>query len=115
MIPSSFTVVASLPLNQNGKLDRLALPNPAHNAAATEWSVPANNVEAALCECWAEALGLAEVAPNNDVFLIGGHSLIAAQVAMRIRDYGYTIPLRLLLEHRSVRSAADQFLTGGAV
>src|SRR5262249_39563196 len=53
MVPAVFRMVESLPLTPNGKLDRKALPALADDAAARP---PANRVEQAVCDVFAEVL-----------------------------------------------------------
>ncbi|WP_242910394.1 non-ribosomal peptide synthetase [Actinomadura terrae] len=116
MVPSTFTRVESLPLNQNGKLDRAALPDPApaaHDSPSdsppdSPPDKPVGELEALLCRLWAEALDVAAVGPKDDVFLMGGHSVMAARVAMRAREAGHQVPLRVLLSQTSPRAAAEQ-------
>ena len=86
MIPASFTTLPVLPLTINGKLDRAALPAPEIPAAEVS-SRPASSEEARLCALVAEVLELpTPPGPEADFFRIGGDSILAMRLALRIRE-----------------------------
>jgi hypothetical protein len=89
MLPSVFVVADRLPLTSNGKVDRNALPPPAleHSAPPVAPSTP---IEEALADALRELLGLDRVGTEDDFFLIGGHSLLAARILARV---GQTLDL----------------------
>jgi amino acid adenylation domain-containing protein len=101
MIPSVFVVVPDLPLTPNGKLDREALPPPtAANVLPDEnYVAPRTVLEEKLSALVANLLGVALVGVNDNLFLIGGHSLFGTQLIARIRDnFGVELPLRSVFE-----------------
>lgn len=109
MIPSGFVWLEQLPLTPSGKVDRAALrsrlasPDPRD----TVGTAPRNDLEAALAGIVAELLGLTAVGVDEDFFLLGGHSLLGAQVITRIGDaYGVELPLRDLFESPTVAGMA---------
>jgi hypothetical protein len=56
----------------------------------------------AIAEVWAEVLGYepAELAPQDDFFDLGGHSLAAGRVVNRLNRRGFTgLPVRLIFDH----------------
>ncbi|MFI6980995.1 amino acid adenylation domain-containing protein [Embleya sp. NPDC050154] len=85
LLPDAYVVLDAFPLNPNGKLDRAALPAPRASTAPTR--APADDRERALCAIFAEFLDLApdQVGPDDDFFAQGGHSLLAARLANRLR------------------------------
>jgi amino acid adenylation domain-containing protein len=85
MVPSSITLLDALPLTTNGKLDRRALPAPAEKRVTREPTLPRTELERELAEVWQELLGIAVVGVEDDFFEMGGHSLLAAQLAARVR------------------------------
>ncbi len=100
MVPSTFTLLARLPLSPNGKVDRKALPAPdaspeAGPAAARGAVDPRVEILAGI---WAEVLGRDDLpGPDENFFELGGHSLLATRVASRIRAaFGVELPLRAL-------------------
>ncbi|MFC9254808.1 amino acid adenylation domain-containing protein [Amycolatopsis thailandensis] len=114
-VPSSITVLAELPFNASGKLDRAALPAPAGPRAGTEDAdEPSTPLEKALAEVWAEVLGAERVGVHEDFFDLGGHSLTMLRVVARAgRAVGREIPLRLLFRNPTVASLATALDASG--
>jgi acyl carrier protein len=112
MLPTQLLVVDALPLTGNGKLDRQALLRRAAEAgpgeaAATAYAAPRNEVERALGEIWAAALGVPRVSVLDNFFDLGGHSLLLTEVQAQIRQrLGRELPLLKLFEHPTVGSLA---------
>jgi acyl carrier protein len=106
MVPSSITVLASLPKTPNGKIDRRALPNP-ERVWHAEIQKPRNDVEKKIAEIWQEVLGVEQVGIEDDFFALGGHSLLATQIMARVEEFFKTqIPLSKLFESPTVAAMA---------
>jgi amino acid adenylation domain-containing protein len=117
MVPSSFTLLDSLPLNANGKVDRKALPAPgaAEASRAEDYVAPSGDTEERLAAVWAGVLRLERVGARDNFFWLGGHSLLATQVVSRVRDeFGVELPLRTLFERPSVAAMAEAINEAGA-
>nr|AGZ94015.1 non-ribosomal peptide synthetase [Streptomyces sp. MMG1662] len=108
MVPSAVMVLDRLPLTPNGKVDRQALPVPAPAPApAPDGPVSADARQTALCQLYADLLGLPRVGPRDDFLALGGHSLLAVRLIGRIRDLlGYDLTVRELFEHRTPAAVA---------
>ena len=111
MVPSVFMRLDGLPLTTNGKVDRRRLPEP--DGARTElregYVAPTTELEELVAGIWAEVLGLERVGRNDNFFDLGGHSLIATQVMVRVRKTtGVELPLRALFESPTVATLAAQ-------
>jgi acyl carrier protein len=97
MIPASFMRLAALPVNSSGKLDRDALPAPSTRPGreAVPYRAPVSPLEKQVAGIIAEILGLSEVGMDDNFFLLGGHSLLGAQVVLRVRQkFGAELTLR---------------------
>ncbi|MDE1482946.1 non-ribosomal peptide synthetase [Xenorhabdus bovienii] len=87
MLPSAFVTLEAFPLNQNGKIDRPALPAPDRSASVSrEYAEPQGEIEQQLAEIWQNLLGLERVGRYDSFFELGGHSLLTVQVASRLRQ-----------------------------
>ncbi|HET7464985.1 MAG TPA: amino acid adenylation domain-containing protein, partial [Longimicrobium sp.] len=87
MVPSAYVRLEAWPLTPSGKLDRGALPAPDDGAyAAQEYEAPADEIEEALAEIWADVLGVERVGRCDHFFELGGHSLLAVRVISRVRQ-----------------------------
>ncbi|HEX6370148.1 MAG TPA: amino acid adenylation domain-containing protein [Longimicrobium sp.] len=105
MVPSTIVRLDALPLNDNGKVNRKALPDPGP-AAATAGEAPATETERALAAVWAELLGR-PVSRADGFFDLGGHSLLAMQLLARIRrTFEIDVPIRAVFEASSLREMA---------
>ncbi|MQA24618.1 MAG: amino acid adenylation domain-containing protein, partial [Micromonosporaceae bacterium] len=80
LVPS-VVPLGTLPVTENGKLDRDALPVPDQRRGRG----PETPVEAVLCELFGEAVGLDWVGADDSFFDIGGDSLLAIRLIERIR------------------------------
>lgn len=114
MVPSSVVMVGALPRGPGGKLDRAALPVPAPELA-TSYAPPIGPVARELAAIWGALLGVALVGADDSFFELGGNSLIALQIASRVRvRFGVALSPRDLLDAPTVAAQAARIeqLTG---
>ena len=108
MIPSAVVALAAIPLTPHGKLDRARLPRPETTGAA--YRAPESPREAALCELFAEILGVPRVGLDDDFFALGGHSLLATRLTARVRsELGVEIPIRTVFAAPTVAELARRW------
>jgi amino acid adenylation domain-containing protein len=115
MVPSAFVVLEALPMTENGKVFRKALPAPERSGFASEgeFVAPRTPVEEILTQIWAEVLGIPRVGVFDNFFDLGGHSLLATRVVSRVRDaFEIELPLRRLFEMPTVDGLAIAVIEG---
>nr|WP_156757156.1 non-ribosomal peptide synthetase [Actinokineospora pegani] len=107
LIPSSFEVLDALPLSQNGKVDRRALPAPRAGGPADRAHVaPRTPAEAALTGLWAKVLGLDAVGVTDNFFELGGDSIMSIQVVAEARRLGMDLTSKDIFLHQTVAALA---------
>lgn len=101
MVPTAIVRLQALPLTTNGKVDRGALPALGADSAARDGGLeaPRTLIEERLGGIVAALLKLEQVGMEENFFLLGGHSLLGAQLLARVNDvFGVAIPLRTLFD-----------------
>jgi amino acid adenylation domain-containing protein len=86
MIPAVFVALDSFPLTPNGKVDRKALPAPSEveTITAPRQIVGARNeAEGKLLEIWKQVLGKDDIGVEDDIFELGGDSILIFQITTR--------------------------------
>ncbi|MFL9889242.1 amino acid adenylation domain-containing protein, partial [Paraburkholderia agricolaris] len=73
MVPGAFVVLERLPVMQNGKVDRRALPEP-QVQGELERVAPRTPLEAALLAIWQGVLGRDDIGVTDNFFEVGGDS-----------------------------------------
>jgi amino acid adenylation domain-containing protein len=109
MLPACFVQLEALPTTASGKLDRATLPAPEEaTLLANEVSaLPSTPTEARLMELIAPLLGLEQLGVEEDIFLLGGHSLLGTQLIARVAEtFGVELSLRTLFSKPSIRELA---------
>lgn len=113
MIPATFAFLDSMPLTDNGKLDRKALLELQQQAMqsctanARHPRADANALEQNIAKIWQEVLGATVIGPNDNFFDLGAHSLTVAEVQVKLQNaLGQEIPIVDLFQFSTVRSLA---------
>src|SRR5690606_20197242 len=109
MVPAAILVLAALPLNTSGKLDRKALPEPVFSADVAGFRAPRTQAEHVVAGIFADILGQQVVGVDDNFFDLGGNSLVATQVVARISAaFGVRIGVRALFETPTVAGLAGR-------
>jgi acyl-CoA synthetase (AMP-forming)/AMP-acid ligase II/acyl carrier protein len=109
MLPTQFVMLEHLPLTQNGKIDREALPQPEVGRARVETAfvAPKTNVELELVKIWTTVLRIPEVGVHDNFFELGGDSISTIQVMMHIaRTFQIDLLPNVLFESPTVAELA---------
>ena len=111
MLPTAFVRIGAFPLTAHGKIDRAALPVPdADNTLQDEVAdAPFTETERQVADVLGELLKLKTIGLDDNFFLLGGHSLLGAQVIARLREaFGVQIPLLTLFEAPTVAALSAE-------
>jgi amino acid adenylation domain-containing protein/non-ribosomal peptide synthase protein (TIGR01720 family) len=113
MVPAFITVIPSVPLNSNGKLDRRALPSP-EVTESSSGRMPRTHAEEVLCSLMVQVLGVPRTTLDDNFFALGGDSILALQLVSRARQAGVIINLRDVFEQETIESLAAVSQSQGA-
>jgi amino acid adenylation domain-containing protein len=105
MIPGAFVKMEKFPLTATNKVDRKALPEPDINSDVhiKEYAAPVTSTEKKLAAIWASTLKQSKVGIHDNFFEIGGHSMIAVSLILKIeKELGVRLPLATLFERSTI-------------
>lgn len=105
MVPNLFVKVSKLPITANGKIDSAALPIPnTENIIGDELAgAPQTPTQQRVLAILREILGAKQIDINDNFFLLGGHSLLGAQLIARTSEsFGVDLPLRTIFDFPTV-------------
>lgn len=108
-VPGAIELVDEIPLTTNGKVDAEALPAPARwrSNAPTTGTPVAGETEERIAAVWKAVLGLPEVTASDDFFELGGTSLHALEMIVRVSDgFGLLIPEAIAFKDRTIGELA---------
>ncbi|MET7771466.1 non-ribosomal peptide synthase/polyketide synthase [Nocardia sp. NPDC005366] len=113
MVPAAVVVLAELPLNANGKVDRARLPEPVFTEAV--FRAPSTESERAVAQIFAEVIGASAVGLDDDFFALGGNSLLATKVVARLgAALGVRVPVAAVFESPTVTALVARIAELGA-
>lgn len=120
MIPSSFSLLDSLPLSPNGKVDRRALAGIEYSNLQNDpkYVAPQNFVQSKLASIWVDVLKIDPIGIHAHFFELGGHSLHAIQIVSRLREaFKKELSVQILFENPTIAQLAAKLESsqGGAV
>ncbi|MCA0756970.1 amino acid adenylation domain-containing protein [Paenibacillus sp. N4] len=106
MIPSYFVMLEQIPLTANGKIDRGALPQP--KIIQPSYVAPRNEIEEKLAAIWRDVLQLESVGVEDPFLAVGGQSILAAQILVRMRsEFQIELTQRTVFEASTIAEQAQ--------
>ncbi|MGW0881237.1 amino acid adenylation domain-containing protein [Streptomyces sp. NPDC002671] len=106
MVPTVFVPLDALPLTIAGKVARKLLPEP--ERAQPTGREPDTPLEKSVAAVIAEVLGVERVGCDDDFFQLGGHSLAATRVALRLSaEHGVELTARAVFARPTVAGLAE--------
>jgi len=114
MVPQAFVPLEVLPLTDNGKLNRKALPAPDGRRLepSGDFVPPQEGVEERVALAWRQVLGVERVGRRDNFFDLGGHSLLMLKVHELLRRHHPELALVDLFHYPTV-DAVSHFLISG--
>ena len=108
-MPRSVLVLDRLPRVPSGKLDRRALPALAASGARSGARTPPDTALArTLAVLWRRTLGVDDIAMEDDFFELGGDSLNATTLALKLEaQFGRSLPIADLFEKPTLRAMSE--------
>nr|WP_245592364.1 non-ribosomal peptide synthetase [Ectobacillus panaciterrae] len=108
MIPAQFAVLDQIPLTQNGKVDRRALPEvEGITSLEVEHTTPLDQVEQDLVQIWEQVLGIKGVGTHYNFFDIGGNSMSLIQMHSLIEPMYINVTVTDLFAYPSISKLAE--------
>ena len=98
MVPAAWVWLDALPLTQNNKVDRSALPD-ADGAQTPRGVPPRDELEGRIADLFGEVLRMDGVGRDDGFFELGGDSLLVTEVLARLgEETGVRLPLDILVD-----------------
>ncbi len=113
MVPAATMQIPCIPLNQNQKVNRRALPAPQIQVEERDYVPPVGDIETLFCDIFAGILSLDKVGATDNFFEMGGTSLMVTKVIIEADKGGHHVAYRDVFDHPTPRLLA-QFVGGGA-
>lgn len=108
MVPHVFHILEKMPRTLNDKIDRVALLEYKSNVEINQdYTAPRTSEEKLVAGIWQEILKIEKVDIFSNFFEMGGHSIMALNVMIKIeKATGKRIPLSALFQHSTVEKLA---------
>ena len=108
MMPQSFTKFMWYPLTENGKVDRKKIKEILQAQSVQRAEVVLEGTQKELWAIWEEYLGKRLDTTEKNFFELGGDSLLATKLLVRIqKDFGVEISLVEMLDNSTVDKMAE--------
>ena len=110
MVPPAIVILKDLPLNSNGKVNRMSLPEPTyqdfvHRDLFTE---PRNPLEIKLVEIWEGILQIHPIGIHDNFFDLGGDSIrLIAMLNETERHFNKKIPMNIFFQVATIADLAE--------
>ena len=110
MIPATTMQIDAIPLNQNQKVNKRALPAPQLTDTDRDYVAPANDNEKLFCDIFASILNQDKIGATDNFFELGGTSLMVTRVIIEADKAGKHVAYGDIFTHPTPRLLA-QFLS----
>ena len=111
MVPAATMQIDAIPLNQNQKVNRKALPAPVIQASDREYVEPSNEQERMFAKIFGDILQMDKVGATDNFFDLGGTSLMVTRVIIECDKAGLHVAYGDIFANPTPRLLA-RFLSG---
>lgn len=111
MVPGYFCQLDSMPFNANGKLNKLALPEPVFGQTS-DYKAAHSPGEKILADVWSEVLDIAKVGITDNFFAIGGDSIKSMKIIARLQKAGYELTIKDIFQAQDIERLAPRLKKG---
>lgn len=109
MIPSHFIILDSFPLTVSGKIDQELLKQMTSISETNLPLVPRDAIELTMLGIWEKILRIRGIGINESFFSLGGHSFLALELVLKIKDaFQIDILLSALFENDTIEKLSNQ-------
>ncbi|OXM45021.1 hypothetical protein CFP75_32420 [Amycolatopsis alba DSM 44262] len=110
LVPWAVIVLADIPLNGNGKVNRSVLPRTkVPRNVPDDYVLPTDPLEQRLAEIWSDALMVEPIGIHDNFFDLDGHSLLAAELLAALQEeFDVTLPARTLYLRPTIADLAEE-------
>jgi acyl-CoA synthetase (AMP-forming)/AMP-acid ligase II len=106
-VPSQILIVDQIPKSPTGKLQRNCLAEALEAKLKPAFTPPRNDIESALADILMDVLNVEQVGIHDNFFALGGDSLSATRIVIRINAaLGMKVPLSLLFDCPTIAEMA---------
>ncbi len=105
MVPAVTMQIEEIPLTQNQKVNKRALPKP--EKTSRDYVAPKNKIEKDFCEIMGEALGMQPYSATDNFFEVGGSSILATKVLASALSKDYKVSYADLFKYSSPQRIAQ--------
>jgi len=114
MIPNVLMILEALPLMPNGKIDRSKLPPPGELPRSLNAVLipPRSELEELVANIWRDVLQIETISVHDNFFALGGHSVLAIQIASRLQEaFNKEVSLSVLFDAPTISELAQELET----
>ena len=113
MVPAATMQIDAIPLNQNQKVNRKALPAPVIQVADREYVEPKNDQERLFAKIFGDVLSMDKISATDNFFELGGSSLMVTRVIIEADKAGVHVAYGDVFANPTPQLLAN-FINGGA-
>jgi len=113
MVPAATMQIEAIPLNQNQKVNRKALPAPVIQVADREYVEPKNDQERLFAKIFGDVLTMDKISATDNFFELGGSSLMVTRVIIEADKAGVHVAYGDVFANPTPQLLAN-FINGGA-